>query len=102
MFFVCTWAAFAVSLYWLNRLHGRRVFYSIPAWEEGVLWKKTLPFITDRGSLSVSVNWKACVLFACGFVGGIFSAISGRWGKRFRTPYLPRLIPRPSLNYCRT
>ena len=78
MFFVCTWAAFAVSLYWLNRLHGRRVFYSIPAWEEGVLWKKTLPFITDRGSLNVSVNWKACVLLACGFVGGVFSAISGR------------------------
>lgn len=73
MFFVCTWAAFACSLFWLNRLHGRRVFNSVPAWDQGVVWK------LDLGSeLSVTVNWKACVLFACGFVGGIFSAISGR------------------------
>ena len=78
MYFVSTWAAFGFSLFWLNRMHGWRVFYAIPAWEEGVLWRKTLPFSPEGDSLSVSVNWKACVLFACGFVGGIFSAISGR------------------------
>ena len=82
MYFVSTWAAFGCSLFWLNRMHGRRVFYAIPAWEEGVLWRKTLPFSPEGDSLSVSVNWKACVLFACGFVGGIFSAIAGRWGRR--------------------
>ncbi|CBJ29008.1 conserved unknown protein [Ectocarpus siliculosus] len=73
MFFVSTWAAFACSLFWLNRLMGRRVFLSIPNWEEGVLWEVELPAV----KLGVSVNWKACVLFLCGFVGGIFSAISG-------------------------
>lgn len=75
MFFVSTWAAFACSLFWLNRLMGRRVFLSIPNWEEGVLWKTELPAV----KLGVSVNWKACVLVLCGFVGGIFSAISGRF-----------------------
>lgn len=73
MFFVCTWAAFAVSLFWLNRLYGRRVFESVPNWNQGVLWKMDL-----GSSLSVCLNWKACVLLVCGFVGGIFSAISGR------------------------
>ncbi|CAM9293105.1 unnamed protein product, partial [Laminaria digitata] len=73
MIFVCTWAAFALALFWLNRMYGRRVFYSIPSWEDGVVWEKTLPF-----GGSVTVNWKACVLLACGIVGGIFSSISGR------------------------
>ncbi|CAM9693603.1 unnamed protein product, partial [Laminaria digitata] len=72
MIFVCTWAAFALSLFWLNRMYGRRVFVSIPSWEDGVVWEKPLPF-----GGKVTVNWKACVLLMCGFVGGIFSSISG-------------------------
>lgn len=74
MFFVSTWAAFAVSLFWLNRLYGRRVFNFIPNWERGVVWKLNL-----GSKLSVCLNWKASALFLCGFVGGIFSAISGRY-----------------------
>lgn len=78
MLFVSTWAAFACSLFWLNRLHGRRVFQAVPAWEQGVLWKLSLPFPVRGATRTISVNWKACVLIMCGFVGGVFSAISGR------------------------
>lgn len=77
MIFVCTWAAFACSLFWLNRFRGRRVFESIPAWDQGMLWKTSVPLPTTAGSLTLSLNWKACVLLMCGFVGGIFSSISG-------------------------
>lgn len=73
MIFVCTWAAFALSLFWLNRMYGRRVFFSIPSWEDGIMWRSIVP----GTSLSVTLNWKACVLVMCGFVGGIFSSISG-------------------------
>lgn len=91
MYFVCTWAAFAFSLFWLNRYYGRRVFEAIPRWEEGVLWKREIcvrggTTTTDVKSgdskrkdlaLAITLNWKACVVFTCGFIGGIFSAISG-------------------------
>lgn len=97
MYFVCTWAAFAFSLYWLNRMHGRRVFDTIPFWEDALVWK--FGVIGGKGNdaegkplggFAIGVNWKACVLFLCGFVGGIFSAISGRYGA---APYVraPRL-----------
>lgn len=87
MFFVSTWAAFACSLFWLNRLYGRRVFNSIPAWDEGAIWKREL-----GSKLVVTVNWKACVLFMCGFVGGIFSAISGRYVNRNRLRFAGRIF----------
>ncbi|CAM9652097.1 unnamed protein product, partial [Hapterophycus canaliculatus] len=90
MFFVCTWAAFAFSLFWLNRFYGRRVFDSVPAWDQGVVWRlrarpspSSSPNVGGGGGIAdsllcaVSLNWKACVLFSCGFVGGLFSAISG-------------------------
>ncbi|CAM9456774.1 unnamed protein product [Sphacelaria rigidula] len=83
MYFVCTWAAFAFSLFWLNRMYGRRVFTSIPRWEEGVLWEKKIVLRkaaeneTDDSTFSIGLNWKACIVFTAGFVGGIFSAISG-------------------------
>ena len=79
MVFVCTWAAFACSLFWLNRYHGRRVFDTIPAWEEGVLGKVYSITLPDHaGELHLAFNWKAAALLLCGFVGGIFSSISGR------------------------
>lgn len=101
MYFVCTWAAFAFSLFWLNRYFGRRVFLSIPNWEQGVLWKRDICVRRGSGSadqndgsvqqqqsasktknanITIALNWKACVVFSCGFIGGIFSAISGRCG----------------------
>mmetsp|Transcript_1641 Transcript_1641/g.6024 ORF Transcript_1641/g.6024 Transcript_1641/m.6024 type:complete len:384 (-) Transcript_1641:89-1240(-) len=55
MFFVCTWAAFASALYWLNRDHGRLAFDIIPNYR----------------------FWKTCVLVVTGFVGGVFSSIAG-------------------------
>ena len=78
MIFVCTWAAFACSLFWLNRYHGRRVFNTIPAWDAGVVAKVSVPMPAPVGKLILTLNWKACVLILCGFVGGIFSSISGR------------------------
>ncbi|CAM9225670.1 unnamed protein product [Discosporangium mesarthrocarpum] len=70
MYFVCIWGAFAFSLFWLNRYFGRRVFDEIPMFEEGALF--TLP------GTDVTLNWKSITLFLFGFLGGIFSAISGR------------------------
>lgn len=109
MYFVCIWATFAFSLFWLNRLYGRRVFYSIPQYEKGVLWKLDVARWLKRGSgvkvggesvqtpsgrasdtdvaasrvatdspWTIKINWKTCALIAVGFIGGIFSAISGR------------------------
>eukprot|EP00494_Astrolonche_serrata_P031037 UN31306 len=68
MYFVSIWFAFAFSLYYLNRNLGRAVFTRIPNWEEGIVWKL---------NNYISLNWKACVLFASGFLGGIFSSIAG-------------------------
>lgn len=55
IFFVCTWFSFAVSLYYINRLHGR----------------KTYPEIPDM------CLWKGVALFLAGVAGGIFSSIAG-------------------------
>lgn len=62
MFFVSVWFSFAFSLFWLNRNHGRRVFDEIPDFES----------LTKFG-----ISWRALVLLATGFIGGIFSSISG-------------------------
>lgn len=80
MYFVSIWFAFAVSLYWVNYFYGGSVFDSIPHWENGILWQKTI--LKDTGlaqfpSLTVKINWKVMALLATGFVGGIFSSMSG-------------------------
>lgn len=61
MYFVTIWFTFAFSLYWLNRNHGRRVFDEIPDF-----WEK-----------KCGIVWKPLVLLSFGFLGGIFSAMSG-------------------------
>ncbi|GMH38628.1 hypothetical protein BSKO_06512 [Bryopsis sp. KO-2023] len=61
MYFVTIWFTFAFSLYWLNRNHGRRVFDEIPDF-----WEK-----------KHGIYWKPLVLLGFGFLGGIFSAMSG-------------------------
>lgn len=80
MYFVCIWFAFAVSLYWLNYFHGGKVHDSIPHWEKGVVFD--YPLIEETGihqlpRLAVQFNWKAFTLLCFGFLGGIFSAMSG-------------------------
>lgn len=80
MYFVSIWFAFAVSLYWVNYFYGGIVFDNIPHWEKGVLWEKTL--VEDTGikqmpKLKVEINWKVLALLATGFLGGIFSSMSG-------------------------
>ena len=55
MGFVCIWFSFAFALFLLNRYHKRRTFKEIPG-----------------------VNfWKVLVLLVTGFVGGIFTAVTG-------------------------
>lgn len=79
MYFVCIWFAFAVSLFWLNFYHDRKVFNSVPSWEQGVIFKKVL-FRTNWAhcpSIDLVVNWKAIVLLCFGILGGIFSSMSG-------------------------
>ena len=53
--FVSVWFSFAVSLYLLNRTRKRHAFSQIPRF----------------------VLWKAVVLFIAGFVGGVFTSLSG-------------------------
>lgn len=62
MYFVCIWFGFAFSLFWLNRNYHRRVFEEIPDFE---------------AFSGFGISWRALVLLASGFFGGIFSSISG-------------------------
>ena len=47
------------------------MFDSIPCWDKGVIWSKRV------GDVEFTINWKACLLFVFGVLGGIFSAMSG-------------------------
>ena len=53
--FVCVWFSFAFALFLLNRYHKRKTYKTIPDFK----------------------LWKLIVLLLTGFMGGIFSAISG-------------------------
>ena len=53
--FVCVWFSFAFALFLLNRYHKRKTYETIPDFKV----------------------WKLIVLLMTGFIGGIFSAISG-------------------------
>ncbi|KAJ7335984.1 hypothetical protein OS493_013350 [Desmophyllum pertusum] len=53
--FVCVWFSFAFALFLLNRYHKRKTYQTIPDFK----------------------MWKLIVLLLTGFIGGIFSAISG-------------------------
>jgi len=79
MYFVVIWGAFAASLFWLNRIHGRKVYLVLNPPHLPVIWNDAILFqlsSTGWGSF-VCFNWKAAVLVATGFLGGIFSSISG-------------------------
>ncbi|CAD7702611.1 unnamed protein product [Ostreobium quekettii] len=66
MYFVVIWFAFAFSLYLLNRNHGRPVFGKVYDFDRGAI-----------GILGLRIKWKALVLMGFGFVGGIFTAMTG-------------------------
>jgi len=73
MYFVVIWGAFAASLYWLNRIRKRKVYLVLDPPHYPIIWQSATLVRVGRFSL----NWKACVLVATGFLGGIFSSISG-------------------------
>ena len=60
MYFVVIWAAFALSLYYLNMNRHRHVYDSIQDWHSN--FRK---------------NWRRPAILFTGFVGGILSSISG-------------------------
>ncbi|KAK3232867.1 hypothetical protein CYMTET_56805 [Cymbomonas tetramitiformis] len=60
--FVCTWFAFACSLYWLNRFHDRKTH---PEIRFMATWAEKL------------TSWRSLALLTAGCVGGIFSAMTG-------------------------
>lgn len=80
MYFVTIWGSFAASLYWLNRLHDRKV-YKVLDPSHIITATGPLKEIWQSANLiecgPFAVNWKACVLIVTGFVGGIFSSIAG-------------------------
>ncbi len=71
MYFVCIWFSFAISLYWMNYFRGNKVHDNITNWEDAVVIEQ------EVFGQKISLNWKATVLFLGGFMGGIFSAMSG-------------------------
>merc|ERR1711988_406612 len=60
--FVCVWFAFAMSLYWLNRFHGRKTYPGVQ-------------FMNDPTTFAFW--WKAVVLMCAGVAGGLFSSMTG-------------------------
>merc|ERR1719201_445112 len=43
MYFVVIWSSFGIALYFLNRFHGRKVYDTIPAWDNGIVAKPEGP-----------------------------------------------------------
>ena len=75
MYFVCIWFSFAISLYWMNYFRGDKVHDNITNWDDAVIATVDLDKLSP--GLKATVNWKAIVLLMGGFLGGIFSAMSG-------------------------
>jgi uncharacterized membrane protein YfcA len=75
MYFVSIWAAFAFSLFWMNRLKDIRKVTTIENWDEGRFWEAT--FDIYGIPLCLNLNWKALTLLAFGILGGVFTGMSG-------------------------
>ena len=75
MYFVVIWGSFAASLYYLNRIHGRKVYFVLDPKHIPEIWKSA--DLTPYWWANLILNWKALVLLAAGFVGGIFTSIAG-------------------------
>ena len=77
MYFVVIWGSFAGSLYYLNRLQGRKVYLVVDPPHLPAIWKNADLVPAEYPLLALVLNWKALVLLAAGFLGGIFTAMSG-------------------------
>ena len=75
MYFVTIWGSFAASLYFLNRIHGRKVYVVMDPLHLPGIWKSA--DLTPVWWLNLVLNWKALVLVAAGFVGGVFTSVAG-------------------------
>ena len=75
MYFVVIWGSFAASLYYLNRIHGRKVYLVLDPKHIPEIWKSA--DLTPYWWANLILNWKALILLAAGFIGGIFTSISG-------------------------
>lgn len=75
MYFVVIWGSFAASLFFLNRIHGRKVYVVLDPPHLPDIWRKAN--LVANPYLALLLNWKALILLASGFLGGIFTSISG-------------------------
>jgi len=75
MYFVCWAGSFAASLYFLNRLRGRKVYVVVDPKHLPEIW--AMGDLTHSWQLNLLLNWKALILLVAGFVGGIFTSIAG-------------------------
>ncbi|KAH8062458.1 sulfite exporter TauE/SafE [Aureococcus anophagefferens] len=75
MYFVVIWGSFAASLYYLNRIHGRKVYLVLDPKHIPEIWKSA--DLTPYWWANLVLNWKALVLLAAGFIGGIFTSFAG-------------------------
>ena len=75
MYFVVIWGSFAASLYYLNRIHGRKVYLVLDPKHIPEIWKSA--DLTRYWWANLVLNWKALVLLAAGFIGGIFTSFAG-------------------------
>lgn len=74
MYFVSLWITFAFSLMWINKLRTRTVFDSIPKFfGTRANTRPELPLYTRM----FHTYWRAVVLVASGFLGGLFTAMCG-------------------------
>eukprot|EP00622_Pseudochattonella_farcimen_P005417 FR741028.1.p1 GENE.FR741028.1~~FR741028.1.p1 ORF type:complete len:272 (+),score=30.23 FR741028.1:57-818(+) len=80
MYFVVIWGAFAASLFYLNRLVGRKVYLTLNPQHLPQIWSSANLFpgaTVTYPWLTWVLNWKAIVLTVAGFLGGIFTTMSG-------------------------
>ena len=75
MYFVCWAGSFAASLYFLNRIHGRKVYLVVDPKHLPEIW--AMGDLTPYWQLNLLLNWKAMILLGAGFIGGIFTSIAG-------------------------
>ena len=75
MYFVVIWGSFAASLFYLNRIYGRKVYHVMDPKHLPQIWKSA--DLTPYWALNLLLNWKALVLLGAGFIGGIFTSIAG-------------------------
>jgi uncharacterized membrane protein YfcA len=75
MYFVVIWGSFAASLFYLNRIYGRKVYHVADPKHLPQIWKSA--DLTPYWVLNLFLNWKVLVLLAAGFIGGIFTSIAG-------------------------